>query len=174
VLPTGKASGGNCTFEYANGAYVIDATGGGANQRPCHQALPNVLAANVRIEADVSTSQGSGPAPIGLGFGKDRGEFYYIMVDRGGRFAINRCASECQFVEPLTSPTPGAVLKGSGAVNVLAVEIRGAIITVFANGKRLGHLEYELERDGAGQAVLVVDGGGKAAFHAMRVLELSR
>ena len=172
VLPTGGSNNGSCTFAYAEGAYVIDGMGSDTNQRPCHQALPAALNANVRIEADVSTAPGAAPGTVGLGFGKAGGEFYFFTVDPAGRFALKRCASECGFVDPLTDPAAGTVLRGGGATNTLAVEIRGSVLTMFANGKRLGQHEYEIERDAAGQAVMLVGRGGKAAFHALRVFAL--
>ena len=172
ALPTGASNNGSCTFAYVEGAYVIDANGSDASQRPCHQALPSSLDADVRIEADVSTAPGSPPGTVGLGFGKAGGEFYFFTMDPAGRFALKRCASECGFVDPLTDPAAGTVLRGNGATNTLAVEIRGPVLTMFANGKRLGQHEYEIERDAAGQAVMLVDRGGKAAFHALRVLAL--
>jgi hypothetical protein len=130
-----------CKARYGEGGYVI----GPAAKSPCISFQRIALPVQARIELEARLHQGAVTGAWGIAFGlKDgaggftmgvTGDGYYRMTNPGGGFVIPWTREE-------------ALKTGLGAVNRVAIEVRGQAVTVFINGKRVGAAEITQEGTG--------------------------
>ena len=161
-----------CKTSYAEGGYGIEDV---APEGTCEFTLANVgnLPANVRIEVSAALRKGSQRSAFGLKFGKSSADnrfFYTFTVNADGAYRLSLWNGEWR--SPIDLTVDPVLNKGYGAVNRLAVEVRGRAIRCFVNDKLVGSaVSTEDVRGETG--LFIARAGMEVIFSKLRVLELT-
>ncbi len=168
--PEGTAA--PCKTYYTDAGYGLEDV---APEGTCEFTLANVgsLPANVRIEVSAALRKGSPRSAFGLKFGKslpDNRFFYTFTVNADGAYRLSLWNGEWR--SPIDLTVDPVLNKGYGAVNRLAVEIRGRTIRCFVNEKLVGSsVSTEDVRGETG--LFIARAGMEVVFSRLRVLELT-
>jgi hypothetical protein len=123
----------------------------------------------VRMTLAAQMNEGPTDGAYGLMFGtvdRNNSSYYAFLVTGDGRYYLARWDGSWT---RLTEPTPSdAVVQGTGAINLLAVEVRGPLIDMYLNGRFLG--SYRAPGSVVGYlALFVLNQGVEILFQDLRV-----
>ena len=160
---------GGCAWGYTDGGFAL----ADFAAQWCYYNIYSGYRGPVRIEVTTHLKGGPQNAPFGLKFGSSRADnsewyFYAIAANGGHKLAYYRNG---QWSVLYDWKNDGVVRQGYGALNRLAVEIRGMTISTGLNGQWVGSAPAPAEVRGA-IGFVTFQPGMQAVFKDLRVLGL--
>lgn len=166
------AVGQICRTSYADDGYLVENIAAAA---PCllGPVRPESFPAGVRIEVSARLRKGSREGAFGLMFagrgGPDNRTFATLGLTANGTYRVASWDGKWSYPVPPTASR--SVRSEYGALNTLAVEVRGRSIVAYVNARPVA--TAELAAEASGTLGLYVDQRGmEVAFSQLRVIEL--
>jgi hypothetical protein len=131
-LPAGRRA--DCEFDYSSAGYSIGVLKYGP---ACVEGPPTELPAFVRIAATATPIKGLPSASYGLEFCVSGDSMYIFKITQGGQYQLSLFRHNRWEDLSVWEKSP-ALQSGVNVPNKLAVEIRANVVTLFANGTKLG------------------------------------
>jgi hypothetical protein len=166
------AVGQICRTSYADDGYLVENIAASA---PCllGPVRPESFPAGVRIEVSARLRKGTREGAFGLMFagrgGPDNRTFATLGLTANGTYRVATWEGKWSYPVPPTASR--SVRSEYGALNTLAVEVRGRSIVAYVNGRPVA--TAELAAEGSGTLGFYVDQRGmEVAFSRLRVVDL--